>query len=84
MFIEFIVIVGLFVDLCFIESLVIKEKFRLMLIGFYICGVLGLNILRLFVNFENVKVLCNVVCCYYFMSEKFVISLFEEKGIIFN
>lgn len=75
---------GLPVDSGSTESLTIKEKSRLMLTGLHTCGALGSNILRLFVNSENVKVLCNVACCYHLMSEKFVTSPFEEKGTTLN
>lgn len=66
------------------ESSAIKEKSRLMLTGLHTCGALGSNILRLFVNSANVKVLCNVACCYHLMSEKFVASPFEDKGTTLN
>lgn len=75
---------GLPVDSGSTESLAIKEKSRLMLTGLHTCGALGSNILRLFVNSPNVKVLCNVACCYHLMSEKFVASPFEDKGTTLN
>lgn len=81
---EHTVTAGLPVDSCSTESSAIKEKSRLMLTGLHTCGALGSNILRLFVNSENVKVLCNVACCYHLMREKFVTSPFEEKGTTLN
>lgn len=75
---------GLPVDSGSTESSAIKEKSRLMLTGLHTCGALGSNILRLFVNSPNVKVLCNVACCYHLMSEKFVASPFEDKGTTLN
>lgn len=81
---EHTVTAGLPVDSGSTESSAIKEKSRLMLTGLHTCGALGSNILRLFVNSENVKVLCNVACCYHLMSEKFVTSPFEEKGTTLN
>lgn len=81
---EHTVTAGLPVDSSSTESSAKKEKSRLMLTGLHTCGALGSNILRLFVNSENVKVLCNVACCYHLMSEKFVTSPFEEKGTTLN
>lgn len=81
---EHTVTAGLPVDSGSTESSAIKEKSRLMLTGLHTCGALGSNILRLFVNSANVKVLCNVACCYHLMSEKFVASPFEDKGTTLN
>lgn len=81
---EHTVTAGLPSDSGYTESSAIMEESRLMLTGLHTCGALGSNILRLFVNSANVKVLCNVACCYHLMSEKYIASPFEDKGTILN
>lgn len=41
------------------------------LVGLHTCGDLSANSIRLFIANEDVKTLCNVGCCYHFISEKF-------------
>ncbi|XP_062602310.1 probable methyltransferase-like protein 25 [Saccostrea cucullata] len=55
------------------------RKNCVLLTGLHTCGGLGSNMLRLFVESEDAKVLCNVACCYHLMSEEFVASPFKEK-----
>lgn len=41
------------------------------LVGLHTCGDLSASCLRLFVANEDIKTICNVGCCYHFITEKF-------------
>ena len=56
-----------------------REK-TLLLTGLHTCGSLGSSMLELFVNNDEVKVLCYVGCCYHLMDEKFVVNPFTSDG----
>lgn len=54
-----------------ISDVFLESPTQIGLIGLHTCGDLSASSIRLFLGSEDVKSLCNVACCYHFISEKF-------------
>lgn len=54
-----------------VSNVFLEQPKYLGLIGLHTCGNLAPDSLRIFVNTDEINSICNVGCCYHFLSERF-------------
>ncbi|GLG94330.1 Methyltransferase-like protein 25 [Gryllus bimaculatus] len=69
---------------------IVKERFpdetaySMALVGLHTCGNLAATCLRLFVQNDTIKALCNVGCCYHLIEEEYCRNPFSQEPITLN
>lgn len=56
-----------------------EETSDICLVGLHTCGNLASNSLKQFVRTDNIKILCNVGCCYHLIFEEFEDDFFNDE-----
>lgn len=59
-----------------------KDQFNIMLTGLHTCGNLASTSMEVFVNSEELKVLCNVGCCYHLLDEKYLDKIPGQSKLV--
>lgn len=62
-----------------IETFADIETDDICLVGLHTCGNLAANSLKQFVNYDHVKLVCNVGCCYHLLYEEFETDFFNDE-----
>lgn len=64
---------------CIAETFPGETSSDICLVGLHTCGNLASNSIKQFVRNENIKLLCNVGCCYHLIFEEFEDDFFNDE-----